>query len=109
METIKIKWKFLELAKKILEEEKKPLSSEEIWEVAKSKGYDKHVGTQGKTPWATIGAQIYVNIRDNKDSPFIKIDSRPKRFYLHSLMKCIVPNVLALYRSIFFLYSSLNI
>ena len=80
-------WTFFELAKKILEEEKKPLSSEEIWEVAKSKGYDKYVGTQGKTPWATIGAQIYVNIRDKKDSPFIKIDTRPKRFYLRSLIK----------------------
>lgn len=80
-------WTFLKLVKKILEEEKKPLSSEEIWEVAKSKGYDKYVGTQGKTPWATIGAQIYVNIRDKKDSPFIKIDTRPKRFYLRSLIK----------------------
>ncbi len=73
------KWTFLELAKKILEEEKKALTPEEIWEMAKIKGYDKYVGTQGKTPWATIGAQIYVNIRDNKNSPFIKIDSRPKR------------------------------
>src|SRR3989304_8549790 len=70
-----------------MEGEKKPLSSEEIWEVAKSKGYDKYVGTQGKTPWATIGAQIYVNIRDRKDSPFVKIDTRPKRFYLRSLIK----------------------
>lgn len=80
-------WTFLELVKRILEEEKKPLSSEEIWEMAKSKGYDKYIGTQGKTPWATIGAQIHVNIRDKKDSPFIKIDTRPKRFYLRSLIK----------------------
>jgi hypothetical protein len=80
-------WTFLELVKKILEEEKKPLSSEEIWELAKSKGYDKYVGTQGKTPWATIGAQIYISIRDKKDSPFIKIDTRPKRFYLRTLIK----------------------
>jgi len=80
-------WTFIELAKKILEEEKKPLSPEEIWEIAKSKGYDKNIVTQGKTPWATISAQIYTNIRDKKDSPFIKIDSRPKRFYLRSLIK----------------------
>jgi len=76
---------FLELAKKVLEAERKPLSPEEIWEVARSKGYDKEVATQGKTPWATIGAQIYINIRDRKDSPFIKIDSRPRRFYLRAL------------------------
>lgn len=78
---------FLELAKKILEDEKKPLSPEEIWEIAKSKGYDKNIGTQGKTPWMTISAQIYVNIRDRKDSPFVKVDSRPRRFYLRSLLK----------------------
>lgn len=80
-------WSFLELVKKILEEEKKPLSPGEIWEIARIKGYDKNVSTQGKTPWMTIGAQIYVNIRDRKDSPFIKIDSRPRRFYLRSLLK----------------------
>lgn len=77
----------IELSKKILEEEKRPLSSGEIWEIAKSKGYDKISGVRGKTPWMTIGAQIYVNIRDRKDSPFIKIGSRPKRFYLRSLLK----------------------
>ncbi len=44
------KWTFLELAKKIFKEEKKPLSSEEIWEIAKSRGYDKNVDTQGKHP-----------------------------------------------------------
>jgi hypothetical protein len=81
------RWTFLELAQKIIEEEKKPLSPEEIWELAKIKGYDKKVKTQGKTPWMTIGAQIYVNIRDRKDSAFIKINSRPRRFYLRSLLK----------------------
>ncbi|MFQ6061030.1 MAG: COG2958 family protein [Thermoplasmata archaeon] len=80
-------WTFLKLAKKVLGEGKKPLSPEEIWDIAKSKGYDKKVGTQGKTPWRTIGAQIYVNIRDKKDSPFTKVDSRPRRFYLRSLVK----------------------
>ncbi|MGD0717559.1 MAG: HTH domain-containing protein [Halobacteriota archaeon] len=76
---------FLELAKRVLEEEKRPLSSVEIWEVAKDKGYDRNVGSRGKTPWTTIGAQIYVNIRDKEDSLFFKTDSRPRRFYLRSL------------------------
>jgi hypothetical protein len=78
-------WTFLELAKRVLEEEKRPLSPVEIWEAAKDKGYDLNVGSIGKTPWQSIGAQIYVNIRDKEDSPFVKIDARPKRFYLHSL------------------------
>jgi hypothetical protein len=81
------KWTFLKLAQTIIGEEKKPLSSEEIWEIAKNKGYDKKVGTQGKTPWATIGVQVYVNMRDKTDSPFVKVESKPRRFYLRSLVK----------------------
>jgi hypothetical protein len=77
----------VELAKKVIEEEKRPLSSEEIWEIAKSKGYDKIIASQGKTPWITIAAQLYVNIRDRKDSPFFKADSKPRRFFLKALSK----------------------
>jgi hypothetical protein len=76
---------FIELSKIILEEEKRPLSVEEIWALAQAKGYDKQVGSKGKTPPATIGAQIYVNMRDKKDSPFIKMDTRPQKFYLKNL------------------------
>ncbi|MEJ7575979.1 MAG: HTH domain-containing protein [Pyrinomonadaceae bacterium] len=76
---------FLELAKKVIEEENRPLSVEEIWLLAQEKGYDKSVGSKGKTPAATIGAQIYVNMRDKPDSPFLKTDTRPQRFYLKHL------------------------
>lgn len=78
-------WTFLELARKIIEEEKKPLSSEEIWNIALAKGYDKNVGSEGKTPWMTINAQLYVTIRDKKDSPFYLYGSRPRKFYLKNL------------------------
>lgn len=66
---------FLKLAEKILREENKPLTAEEIWKFAQEKDYDTLVATKGKTPWRTIGAQIYVDIRDNEKSPFVKIDS----------------------------------
>jgi len=78
-------WTFLELAKRVLEEEKRPLSSLEIWEVAKNKGYDLNVGSLSKTPWVVLGVKIYESIRDKEDSPFVKRDSRPQRFYLRSL------------------------
>lgn len=81
------KWTFLKLAKHILQEGKRPLSAKEIWDIAKNKGYDKYIETRGKTPWATIGAQIYVNIRDNKSSPFIKVSSRPQKFALRDWTK----------------------
>ena len=76
---------FIELAKRILEEEKKPLSATDIWEIAKTKGYDNLLHSQGKTPWATLGAQLYCNVRDRKDSPFIKVGTRPKLFHLKKL------------------------
>ncbi|MDO8329237.1 MAG: HTH domain-containing protein [Fluviicoccus sp.] len=76
---------FLELAKKLLAEQKRPLSSEEIWELAKQTGYDKQVGSRGKTPVRTLGARLYIDMRDNVASPFCKVGSRPVRFFLKSL------------------------
>jgi len=76
---------FLELARKIIAEEKRPLTPEEIWEIAISKGYDRDISSQGKTPWRSIGAQIYVNMKEYPDSEFIKTRSRPTKFSLRSL------------------------
>ncbi len=78
---------FKELAKKVLEEEKRPLGPLEIWEIAVEKGYDKLIATKGKTPANSIGAQIYVDIRDNPNSPFVKVSTRPVKFFLKSLME----------------------
>jgi hypothetical protein len=76
---------FLELAQKVLREASTPMSVEEIWQSARNKGYDSLIATKGKTPWRTIGAQIYVDMRDNTSSPFIKIDSKPRKFFLRDL------------------------
>jgi hypothetical protein len=76
---------FGELAEIVLEEQNIPLSPVEIWEIAVSKGYDKLVASKGKTPWQTIGARLYVDIRDNPNTHFIKVDSTPKRFFLRKL------------------------
>jgi uncharacterized protein len=64
---------FLELAKKILEEAGKPMTSDEIWQTAAAKQYDKFLNSSGKTPWATMGAQLFVAVRDKKDTPFVKL------------------------------------
>lgn len=78
---------FLELAKKVLEETAKPMTSDEIWDTAAMKQYDKLLDSSGKTPWATMGAQLFVAVRDKKDTPFVKLGARPSRFFLKSLMK----------------------
>jgi hypothetical protein len=76
---------FLELAQQVLKEAGKPLSSTEIWELAIKKGYDNALNSKGKTPGATLGAQIYVNAKSKPDSVFAKTDTRPKRFYLKAM------------------------
>ena len=75
---------FLQMAKKVLEEEKQPLSASEIWQIAVSKGYDKLVETKGKTPWGTLSALFYVDVRDNSSTDFVPLGARPKRFILKS-------------------------
>jgi uncharacterized protein len=76
---------FNELAIKVLNETSRPMTDKEIWDYAQQQGYDILVGTKGITPWKTIGAKIYVEIRDNANTPFKKIDSKPKRFFLKEL------------------------
>ncbi len=76
---------FLELAELILKEEGKPLTASDIWNIAIKKGYEQRLNSQGKTPWATLGALIYVSCKDNPKSLFAKTETRPKKFYLKSM------------------------
>lgn len=78
---------FLDLASRVLEEENRPLSLEELWRIAQMKGYVTLLRGTGKTPMATMGARIYVDMRDNKASKFIKMGARPRRFFLRSKAK----------------------
>lgn len=77
---------FLELAEKVLREEQRPLTPMEIWQIAQEKGYDKQVGSRGKTPWDTIGSRLYVDVRDNSNSIFIKASVEPTRFFLKEFL-----------------------
>ncbi len=57
--------------KKVLSESDGPLRSAEISELILSRGYFE---TDGATPSATVGAQIYMSIKnDGENSPFIKV------------------------------------
>jgi uncharacterized protein len=76
---------FLELAAKVLEEARRPLSPSEIWEVAVSKGYDSSLHSKGRTPANTMYAAIFLDCRDRPESKFVKIGSRPARYYLKTL------------------------
>jgi hypothetical protein len=74
-----------ELAEKIIKEARKPLSPVEIWEIAEAQKYRETLKLTGRTIPSTIGAQIYTDIKDNPDSVFVKIKTKPTRFYLKDL------------------------
>lgn len=78
-------YNFLNLAKDIFNSVKKPLSINGVWEKAVELGLDKKVGTTGKTPWQTLGARIYVDIKENTNTDFIQVSKRPAMFYLRDL------------------------
>src|SRR3972149_4189270 len=75
---------FLQMAQKILAEENRPLTASEIWQIALIKHYDELVDSKGQTPWATLGALLYVDVRDNPSTIFAPIGAHPKRFILKS-------------------------
>lgn len=74
--------KFLELAKKVLEESLVPMSGSEIWQLAKEKGYVELLETIGKTPEQTLLARLYTSANDPKNPNFKCVGTRPKRFYV---------------------------
>jgi hypothetical protein len=76
---------FKDLARIILEKSEKPLTPLEIWETAEKTGLSQNLGSVGKTPWLSISAQLYVDIRDNPKSIFYQYSSRPGRFFLKKL------------------------
>ena len=73
---------FLQIAEKVLSDSEQAMSPEEIWTMAQSKGYDMQIVSHGKTPWRSIGAQLYVEVRDNPNGRFATTNTRPKRFFI---------------------------
>ena len=76
---------FIDFAEKIIREENRPLTPNEIWTIGIQKGYNKQINSTGKTPWETIGARLYVDIRDNPNTIFIKLKLKPTKFFLKTL------------------------
>jgi hypothetical protein len=73
---------YLDLAVEVLKTAKQPLTYQEIWDAARTSGLSARIRTSGKTPWQSLGAQLYVEVRDNPESQFIKVGKRPARFFL---------------------------
>lgn len=75
-------YSFLDLAYDVLKQSDRPLTYQEAWDAASSMGLAARVKTGGKTPWASLGSRLYVDVRDNPSSKFIAVGKRPARFFL---------------------------
>ena len=67
------------------------MTTKEIWEEANHIGTVEDFVSDGKTPESTIGAYIYMSLRDN-EGIFTKVEGRPVRFGLGSFQNQTTPN-----------------
>jgi hypothetical protein len=73
---------FLDLAYDVLKKAETPLTYQQVWQSGLDLGLNAKIATVGKTPWQSLGAQLYVDVRDNVSTKFIKVGKRPARFFL---------------------------
>lgn len=75
-----------DFAEDVIKECNTAMTSIQIWQYGKERQYDKKGGFIGKTPWATIGQKLMIDILENPQSKFVVIDNtRPKMFSLKEL------------------------
>ncbi len=79
-----MKYTVLDYAADVLQTAKAPLLYQEIWADGIGKPFASKLNLKGKTPWATLGARLFVDVRDNPNSKFIKVGKNPARFFLAS-------------------------
>lgn len=75
--------KFLELARDVLVTVHRPLTAKGIWEKGIELGLAQRLNSTGQTPWASVSARLYINIRDDPNSIFYQVSNRPALFYLN--------------------------
>ena len=75
-----------ELAIKVLEDTRTPMTDIEIWEYALSKDWDEQLSTVGKTPWQSIYAILssYKDGSPNPDKRIKIVDSEQRRKFVIS-------------------------
>lgn len=61
---------FLKAAISILKETRREMTATEVAEIALERGL---VESKGKTPGATLAAQLYIHVRDHPEGPIWKI------------------------------------
>lgn len=91
---MKSNFTFLDYAIEVLEKADSPLTYQEIWNMGLEKGLDKRLHSTGQTPWQTLGARAFIDVRDNPSSKIIKVGKRPARFFLRSRESIMPENII---------------
>ena len=76
---------FITLVYETLKRYGKPLTFLGIWTQAQKFGYVDQLQSAGKTPMKTLEARVYLDLRDNQDTPLIQISKRPATFALKGM------------------------
>lgn len=74
-------YSFKDLAEEVLASAPVPMTPAEIWEEARRRGLDVKLASKGKTPWDTLGAQLYREVKVSS-LRFAIHEGKPKRFSL---------------------------
>ncbi len=80
-----MRYNFLKLAEETLNKTKVPMSVNEIWNYAEENKMTEELNSSGKTPWKTLGARVYVDIKNNKKTKMKQISKRPAKFGLKEI------------------------
>ena len=88
-------YSFLDLAYDVLKQSPKPLTCQEVWQIGNEHGLASKLQSKGQTPLATLGARLYVEVRDNDESKFISVGKHPARFFLKERRSEISPEMVA--------------
>ena len=60
---MKNKYTFLDAAEEVLKKLNYPENSRNLWKEIEKLGLDKKIGSNGKTPWATLNAQLLEDVK----------------------------------------------
>ncbi len=73
---------FKDYAEEVLRTTQKPMSIAEIWQEGVTLGLPQKLGSAGRTPWLSLGAQIYTDLKAEGTSRFVQVSKRPALFAL---------------------------
>lgn len=67
----------IDVAKEVLERKNEALNPNQMYHIANEMGLTKELNLNGKTPWASFAARIYMDIKENPNSIFEVVATKP--------------------------------